>query len=274
MNRADDGVKTVQIFHKNEPKTDILAAEEPLEIRVDGRSVAVVLRTPGAHFEEDLDLARGFLITEGVVDDRDDIRSISHCTDPNREHSGNIVNVSLAMGMKDARERVMQAERDLFVGSSCGVCGKATIDRVFQAIEPIEKSVRLPEHVVVSLPARLREAQNRFTKTGGLHGAVLCSLDGTRLLSAEDIGRHNAVDKVIGAATRKGWLPLDSHLLLVSSRAGFEIVQKALMARIPAVVAIGAASSLAHDLAQSGRLALYSFVSAERYNFHGLESSS
>ena len=232
-----------------------------------GRSVAVVLRTPGIDPIEDLNLVTGFLLTEGVVDDIDDIQNMAHCTDSNRPHGDNVVNVSLAMGMGRVRDRIAQAERQLFVGSSCGVCGKATIDRYFQTVQPLETPLRLSVAVVDSLPHLLRGAQVRFTQTGGLHGAALCSIEGERLLMAEDVGRHNAVDKVIGAATRRGWLPLSQRVLVVSSRAGFEIVQKALMARIPAVVALGAASSLAHDLALSGRLSL--FASEKRFNFHG-----
>ncbi len=269
MDRRLGGLQTVEIIRSSGPDTDVLVIEEPLEIRVDGRSVAVVLRTPGSDPAEDLDLAVGFLLTEGVIDDFDDIIGVAHCTDPNRPHANNVVNVSLATGMHDARERIAQAERSLFVGSSCGVCGKATIDRVFQSVAPLDTVIHLNPELVMSLPNVLKRTQARFAQTGGLHGAALCSLDGVCILSAEDVGRHNAVDKVIGSATRQGMLPLEQFILVVSSRAGLEIVQKAIMARIPAVVAIGAASSLAHDLAVSARLALYSFVSEKRFNFHG-----
>ena len=129
-----DGLKSVQLYGHSGPKEDVLAVEEPLEIRVEGRSVAVVLRTPGIDPIEDLNLVTGFLLTEGVVDDIDDIQNMAHCTDSNRPHGDNVVNVSLAMGMGRVRDRIAQAERQLFVGSSCGVCGKATIDRVFQAV--------------------------------------------------------------------------------------------------------------------------------------------
>jgi FdhD protein len=249
---------------------DWLVVEEPLEMRVDGRSVAVVLRTPGASSEEDLDLVVGFLLTEGVIDDIDDLTGLGHCTDPARPNRGNVVITHLASGTLEARRRLENAQREMYVGSSCGVCGKATIDKVFQRTEPIEVPVTLDANQIAEYPLRLRERQPRFDQTGGLHGAAILNGQGHIVAVAEDIGRHNAVDKVIGHCLRNGLFPLHGHVLVVSSRAGFEIVQKAIMARIGALVSVGAASSLADELARRSGLNLYSFVRGTQFNHHVL----
>ena len=247
---------------------DWLAVEEPLEMRVNGRSVAVVMRTPGASPEDDLDLVAGFLLTEGVIDDIDDLVGLKHCMDPAQKNRGNIVIAALATGTRQGRQRLENAVREMYVGSSCGVCGKATIDRVFQRVEPVENPLHLDAELIAQLPDILRQAQPCFDRTGGLHGAAICTVDGNLTIAAEDIGRHNAVDKVIGRSLRAGDFPLDNHILVVSSRAGFEIVQKALMARVGALVAVGAASSLAHQLAERSGLNLYSFVRKAGFNHH------
>lgn len=248
-------------------RDDVLAVEEPLEIRVDDRPLAVTMRTPG----HDLDLAAGFLLTEAVIDGPDDIAGLAHCRDPNRPNPQNVVLVRLAAGARADPSRFERARRDLYAVSSCGLCGKATIDRVFQQT-PTLSAVPEPDADLVSrLPERLRAAQAGFAVTGGLHGAGLFDRAGQLLCAREDIGRHNAVDKVIGARLRADALEDDAageHILVVSGRAGFEIVQKALMARIGTLVAVGAASSLADQLARASGMWLASFVRPDGFNLH------
>lgn len=271
MSGAGDGVATVRVERGGAPSLDRLVVEEPLEIRLDGRPLAVLMRTPGADPGEDLDLVAGFLATEGVIDGLDDLAGLDHCRDPNRPGRQNVVLARLAAGVRAAGERFERARRDLYAASSCGLCGKASIDRVMQGAPPLETRLVLDPAAVVALPERLRAHQPRFRLTGGLHGAALFDGDGALLAAAEDVGRHNAVDKVIGARLRADRFPLDGTALAVSSRAGFEIVQKALVARIGAVVAVGAASTLADALAREGRLSLYSFVRDGRFNAHAVD---
>lgn len=260
----DPGLVTVRVERVDGPVDDVLVVEEPIEIRVDGRPLAVVMRTPG----DDLDLAAGFLLTEGVIDGPDDLAGLAPCRDPNRPYAENVVLATLAAGVRAAPERFERARRDFYAVSSCGLCGKATIDRVFQQAPPLARRLDLDPDVVCALPERLRATQVRFARTGGLHGAALFTPDGALICAREDVGRHNAVDKVVGARLRADALPLDDTVLVVSGRAGFEIVQKALMAGIPALVAVGAASSLADRLAREAGLALYSFVRPDRFNRH------
>lgn len=262
------GVRAVTVHRDGAPVRDELVVEEPLEIRVDGRPLAVLMRTPGPNPDEDLDLAAGFLATEGVIDGLDDLAGLAPCTDPARPNRQNVVLARLAGGARADAERFERARRALFSASSCGLCGKASIDRVLLDAPPLARRLALPDAMVAELPRRLRAAQPRFARTGGLHGAALFTIDGALVTAAEDIGRHNAVDKVIGRQLRADHFPLDDHVLAVSSRAGFEIVQKALMARVGAVVAVGAASTLADALAREGRLALYSFVRGAEFNAH------
>jgi FdhD protein len=248
---------------------DTLVVEEPLEIRVDDRPLAVVMRTPG----DDLDLAAGFLLTEGVIDGPDDLAALGHCTEPLRENAGNIVIARLAAGSRLDPARVEQATRALFSASSCGLCGKETIDRVFQRIRPLPPGAVLPPvDVLAALPDRLRALQPVFAETGGSHGAALFDAAGDLLVAREDIGRHNAVDKCLGARLRAGHTPDADGLgliLVVSGRAGFEVVQKAVMGRVSALVAVGAASTLAHDLALRAGLRLFTFARGGRANVHG-----
>ncbi|HCH63273.1 MAG: sulfurtransferase FdhD [Deltaproteobacteria bacterium] len=243
------------------PIVDELAVEEPLEMRVEGQSVAVTMRTPG----HDLDLTTGFLLTEGVIDGFDDIRAMAHVDNP-AAPKGNTVNTLLAAGVPAARAR--SADRTFYASSSCGLCGKATIDRVVATFDPLPPAPTLDLSMLYALPARLRARQDTFDRTGGLHAAGLFQHDGTLLLIREDIGRHNAVDKVIGAATRAE-LDLGSTLLVVSGRAGFEIVQKAVVARVPVLAAVGAPSSLAADLAHRAGMILVGFLRPDRLNLYG-----
>ena len=244
--------------------TDVLVVEEPLEIRVDGVPLSVLMRTPG----EDLDLAAGFLASEGVVDGLDDLAALAHCPDPNVQNAGNIVLATLQSGIRLDPSRFERARRTTYSSSGCGLCGKASIEQIFLDTPPLERRLGLDPDLVAELPEKLRAAQPRFGATGGLHGAALFTATGEVLCAREDVGRHNAVDKVLGARLRADHWPLAETVLVTSSRAGFEIVQKALVARVGALVAVGAASSLAHDLAVAGRMALYAFVRGGRFNEH------
>jgi len=238
---------------------DVVAVEEPLEIRVEGAPVAVTMRTPG----DDLDLVAGFLFTEGVIDGFDDVRAMRHVDDP-ADPQGNTVDVLLAEGVPAARRT--RADRSLFASSSCGVCGKASLDRIFVRTPPLERTWDPSPDVLTALPDRLRAAQAVFSETGGLHAAGLFSRSGELELLREDVGRHNAVDKVIGARLRADRIPIDDCILLVSGRAGFEIVQKALVARIGVLAAVGAPSSLAVELARAGGQRLVGFLRGAGYN--------
>lgn len=243
------------------PDTDELAAEEPLEIRVEGAPVAVTMRTPG----HDLDLVTGFLLTEGVIEDWDDVRAMAHVVDPSLPRD-NTVDTVLSEGVPAARAR--SADRTFYASSSCGICGKATIDRVFARFDALPPPPPIHLDRLHDLPDRLRDHQAAFARTGGLHAAGLFTPDGTLVLSREDVGRHNAVDKAIGAAVRAD-IDLAAHLLVVSGRAGFEIVQKAVVAGIPLLAAVGAPSSLAADLAHRAGLVLVGFLRNDRFNVYG-----
>lgn len=241
-----------------EVELDELAAEEPLEIRIEGRSLAVTLRTPG----HDLELAAGFLLSEGVIDGPDDLVALAHVpADP----SGNTVDTVLAGGVQAHREAVERATRELYATSSCGICGKASIDRLRLLAPPLPRRVEPDPEVLRRLPDPLRAAQRGFRRTGGLHGAALFDLDGEMEVAREDVGRHNAVDKVLGYRLLADRVPVDDRILLVSSRAGFEIVQKARMAGVPVVACMGAATSLAVDLARDGGVVLVGFLGRERF---------
>lgn len=242
---------------------DQVVVEEPLEIRVEGRSVAITMRTPG----DDLDLVTGFLYTEGVIDGPDDLSAMAHVDVPG-DRQGNTVDCILAGGVQAHADALQQATRELYATSSCGVCGKASIDRLIIAAAPIDPTWDADPAIIAQLPNRLRNAQHQFQATGGLHAAALFTPEGELEVVREDIGRHNAVDKVLGWRLRQDRAPVDDRILLVSSRASFEIVQKALVARVPVVAAIGAASSLAIDLAAQSGVALFGFVRSDRMNIY------
>jgi len=242
---------------------DVAAVEEPLEIRVNDRSFAVIMRTPGA----DRELAAGFLFSERLIANADDLGVIRYCTDPNGNDAANVVNVSLT-GDGARLAAALQAHRTTTASSACGVCGRQTIDDLIADVERNQSAWRVRTAVIDSLPGTLRTAQDAFAQTGGLHAAGLFDRDGRLLASAEDIGRHNAVDKVIGAQLLMDRFPLDDRLLVVSGRAGFEIVQKALVARIPIVASVSAPSSLAIDLAREGGITLLGFVRDGSFNIY------
>ena len=233
---------------------DWVAVEEPLEIRLDDEPLVVTMRTPG----RDRELAAGFLFTEGIVAGRHHLEAIEPCRDPMAYDPDNVVFVRLAAEARRNREQVLKARRDFTAVAACGVCGKARLEDLYQrlpGIRPMEVSLEL----LTALPERMRRGQTLFEHTGGIHAAALFDRDGRLLGLEEDIGRHNAVDKLIGRFLLEGALPLAERILIVSARAGFEIVQKALMARIPVLGSVGAASSLAVSLARE-RMALYSFL--------------
>jgi FdhD protein len=237
---------------------DELALEEPLEIRVDDRAVAVTMRTPG-HDEE---LALGFLVSEGLIARREQVvNTATHPRNPNK----NVMGVFLADGAQIDFQRLT---RHTFVSSSCGLCGKASIDSVRHEFPPIRGAIHARAEILLALPEILRQAQTTFARTGGLHAAGLFDLDGKLLLLREDIGRHNAVDKVLGRSFLDGRLPLDRHILVVSGRASFEIMQKALAGRLPIVLAVSAPSSLAVEFARASRQTLAGFVREERMNIY------
>ena len=240
---------------------DELVVEEPLEIRVGHQSLIVVMRTPGHDFE----LAAGFLYTENLIASSDDIEIIAYCEENDSDAQGsdvsslqNIINVQLRAELDLDAQSGWQ--RNFHANASCGLCGKMTIESVRQQVSPVKSGFRLNQAVLYRLNDRLRKAQSVFEKTGGLHAAGLFNAEGKLLIVREDIGRHNAVDKVIGQALLSDLVPLEQHVLMVSGRASFEIVQKALFARIPIVVAVSAASTLAVDLAAEGNLTLIGFM--------------
>lgn len=242
-------------------RDDALAAEQPLEIRVRGKAVSVTMRTPGGA-PQDAELAAGFLLSEGLIQDHTDIVRIAACA---RARDGDVINVFLRPGITLDRA---QLQRHTFMSSSCGVCGKACIESVRQHFEPILDAPRIEPQTLLKLPDRMRLAQHTFDRTGGLHAAGLFDERGQLLVVREDIGRHNAVDKVLGHAWLNGWLPLDQHVLLVSGRVSFEIVQKALAGRIPYLAAVSAPSSLAVEFAQDNGQTLIGFLRDGRMNLY------
>ncbi len=242
--------------------TDMLAVEEPLELRVRGRAVAVVMRTPG----HDAELAAGFLLTEGVVRSADDIYDIMQCRTPGTvAEEGNVIEVVLPKSLK---VDFGSLTRHVFSATSCGLCGKATIESVRQHFAPVRGALRVSPAVLRALPEKLATEQPTFQTTGGLHAAGLFDLDGKLLVAREDVGRHNAVDKVLGHALRAGWLPLHRHILMVSGRVSFEVMQKALAARVPVVAGVSAPTSLAAEFARANGQTLVGFLRADRLNVY------
>lgn len=256
----------VKDFHEKE-ETDFLAAEEPLEIRLlfgppharRQQSVSVTMRTPG----HDFDLATGFLFTEGIINGVADIDTIKHCGGLNN----NVVRVELT---HEVAVNITKLERNFYTTSSCGVCGKASIDAVRTvSSQPVpQEKMHFAAEMLVTLPGRLRKAQSVFDNTGGLHGCALFNVSGDLVLSREDVGRHNAVDKLVGAALQKSIFPLSPYVLLLSGRASFELIQKAWMAGIQIVAAIGAPSSLALEMAEEAGITLVGFLRAGGFNIY------
>ncbi|AFM18211.1 formate dehydrogenase family accessory protein FdhD [Mycolicibacterium chubuense NBB4] len=246
-------------------RPETLAVEEPLEIRVNGAAITVTMRTPGS----DVELAQGFLLTEGVVAKRDDIVAVRYCRGAAEDgvNTYNVLDVTLA---PDVAAPDVDPTRNFYTTSSCGVCGKASLEavRLSSRHGPGDDPTTVAAGTLSSLPGKLRDAQRVFAATGGLHGAALFSTDGTPLVVREDIGRHNAVDKVIGWALEQGRIPLGGTVLLVSGRASFELTQKAVMAGIPVLAAVSAPSSLAVDLAAQSGLTLVAFLRGDSMNVY------
>lgn len=246
-------------------KDDYLAAEEPLEIRVAEKPLSVTMRTPG----NDIELAAGFLFTEGLVSRREQLLNLETNHESDAPNRGNVVQVELAPECLADSENL---QRNFFAVSSCGICGKASIDSVrSRALQPPNPNFAIDPEVLLRIPDSLRESQAVFGRTGGLHGAALFDREGNLLVVREDIGRHNAVDKVIGWAMLEGKLPLSNSILLVSGRGGFEIVQKAIVAGLPVVACVSAPSSLAVQLAREMRLTLVGFLRGRRFVIYASE---
>ncbi|WP_395106306.1 formate dehydrogenase accessory sulfurtransferase FdhD [Actinomadura sp. SCN-SB] len=241
-------------------RPDTLAVEEPLEIRVAGRPLTITMRTPGDDFE----LVAGFLAAEGVIARPDDLLAMRYCADATEQ---NTLDVALADGVEPPSELMRRA---FATTSACGVCGKASIEalRVRRPYDIASDQVRLTPVSLAALPDRLREAQRVFERTGGLHAAGLFDASGGLLVLREDVGRHNAVDKVVGWALAKGLLPLSGHVLMVSGRASFELTQKAAQAGIPVLAAVSAPSSLAVELAEDAGMTLIGFLRGETMNVY------
>ena len=266
MGRVTVRRPVLKLSHQGErQRPDALAAEEPLELRIDGKALAVTMRTPGS----DVELAHGFLLTEGVIGGREDISSARYCagTGPDGRNTYNVLDVSLSPGVAPPEVGV---ERNFYTTSSCGVCGKAALDAVKLRTRyvPADDDCTVPIDVLTSLPDKLRAAQKVFDSTGGLHGAGLFTADGTLLVAREDVGRHNAVDKVMGWAVQSGLVPLRGCVLMVSGRASFELVQKAAMAGVPILAAVSAPSSLAAELAEEQGMTLIGFLRGESMNVY------
>ena len=243
---------------------DDLTVEEPLQMRMAGVDVAVTMRTPG----HDHELAAGFLFTEGLLTSRGQLDSVAYCPADDGTPSPNIINVQPAD--RDLVNPQLWG-RDFLATSSCGLCGKTNlgqVERAQQLITPLSHHFTVPVDILYALPDKLRQAQDTFANTGGIHAAGLFDLEGNLLLLREDVGRHNAVDKIVGHALLNDMLPLDRHILLVSSRASFEIVQKSLVAGIALLAAISAPSSLAVELARKSGMTLVAFLRQQRLNVY------
>lgn len=261
-------VINAQVVHyegnEGEPREEHLTVEEPLEIRLAGQSLAVIMRTPG----EDHELTLGFLLSEGLIQRAEDVIAVQDASDAEGLPLANVVEVTLRA---DLTQRALEgaARRRFTVSTSCGLCGKDSIADVLCETGPLTlDNWRVPVSLLYNLPAQLRAAQSVFTHTGGLHAAGLFTLQGELSLVREDVGRHNAVDKLIGYGLQHQLLPYTTSLLLVSGRTSFEIIQKALRARIPCIAAISAPSSLAAELAEQGGITLIGFLRESKLNIY------
>lgn len=249
---------------KASTRPETLVVEEPLEIRVNGAAVTVTMRTPGADFE----LAQGFLLTEAIIAGRDDVQTIRYCGGAvEGANTYNVLDVTLAAGVAAPS---LDVTRNFYTTSSCGVCGKASLDavRLIGRFAPGADPATVAAATLEAMPGQLRSAQKVFDSTGGLHAAALFGVDGTMLVVREDVGRHNAVDKVIGWALEQRRVPLAGSVLLVSGRASFELTQKAVLAGIPVLAAVSAPSSLAVSLAEESGITLVAFLREDSMNIY------
>jgi FdhD protein len=246
-------------------RPETLVVEEPLEIRVNGKAITVTMRTPGS----DVELAQGFLLTEGVIGHRDDLVTVRYCRGAGADNLNtyNVLDATLSPGVEMPQ---LDISRNFYTTSSCGVCGKGSLDavRTISRYSPGDDASQVKAKTLSSMPEQLRAGQKVFASTGGLHGAALFDAEGTMLSVREDIGRHNAVDKVIGWAVEQNRVPLTGTVLLVSGRASFELTQKAVMAGIPVLAAVSAPSSLAVDLASQSGVTLVAFLRGESMNVY------
>ena len=264
MGRVTQRQRVVRIVGDGRGSTvDTLSAEEPLEIRLDGRAFQVTMRTPG----DDIDLVHGLLYAEQVITDAVQIVLARYCpgSGPDGANTYNVVDITLGEGAVRPNRGL---ERNVLTTSACGVCGAASIDQVRRVARYALQPVGIPSSVVFAAPQLVRPQQKIFAKTGGVHAAALLDLEGQVLCIREDVGRHNAVDKVIGWALRQGRLPLYNTMLLVSGRASFELTQKAILAGIPILAAVSAPSSLAVELAEQGGLTLIGFLREDSMNIY------
>ena len=243
---------------------DEAAVEEPLEIRLHGRPFAVIMRTPG----EDRALAAGFLLAEGIVGSAADVGAVEHCRHPDQPHAHNVVDVYLIGSAAESVERVLEERRNVVANSSCGVCGRLTIESLQVRVAPLRDRTAFEKEIIADLPARLRSRQRVFEGTGGLHAAALFTREGACERAAEDVGRHNAVDKIIGASLLDEQLPLAGRALAVSGRTSFEIIQKAWLGGIELICAVSAPSTLAIDLAREAGITLLGFARDGGFNVY------
>jgi FdhD protein len=248
-------------------REDVAAAEEPLDVRLQDQSFAIIMRTPG----DDRALAAGFLFSERVIRKSEDIGAVEHCRHPDQTKAHHVVNVFLRGDAAAGALKHLDQRRRVVANSSCGVCGRASIDELRCDIAPLTVEARVEAAVISALPDALRRRQATFHETGGLHGAGLFDLTGTLIASAEDVGRHNAVDKVVGAMLLEDRLPLPDTVLMVSGRVSFEIVQKAWLAGVPVLAAVSAPTSLAIDLAGEAGITLVGFVRDGGFNIYSHE---
>ena len=252
--------------------TDVVAIEEPLEIRVAGDAVAITMRTPGA----DAQLAAGFLYAEGIIRSLDDLGTLSHCGRVDEEGYGNVLDVLPAPGVHLDMERVQATRRGTLTTAACGVCGRRSVEDLLALVRTLPVVEAIPRRLVGAAPELLRAAQGTFSRTGGTHAAAILAADGSTLAVHEDVGRHNAVDKVVGTLLLQARLgnprspaaTAPPAVLVVSGRSSFEMVQKAAMARIPVLASVGAASTLAIDLAQRAGVTLAAFVRSGTFNVY------
>ena len=256
--RADEVIVTRWNAGSLSEQSDELAVEEPLEIRVRGQAISVTMRTPG----HDAELAAGFLLTEGLIHQAADVLRIEPC---DRNEAGNLLNVILA---PEISVDFAKLTRHVFAASSCGLCGKATIDAIRANFPRVTSNVVIDAQTIAHMPQIMRQTQETFARTGGLHAAAIFDESGKLLVLREDVGRHNAVDKVLGWALMNEKLPLNNHVLLVSGRSSFEIMQKSLAAALPIVAAVSAPSSLAVEFANQSGQTLIGFLREGRMNVY------